>query len=48
MRNTEIQVGLKNVFNKKLPFDANQSPRFVSPFGDFRDAVYYVSLKKRL
>jgi len=42
---TEVQAGVKNVFNTRPPFDASFAD-FYSPYGDPRLASYYVSLKK--
>jgi iron complex outermembrane receptor protein len=45
--NAEIQLGIKNVFNKKPPLDLGNSPlNFYSTLGDPRLASYYLSLKK--
>jgi outer membrane receptor protein involved in Fe transport len=41
----QVQVGVKNVFNTRPPFDASYAS-FYSPYGDPRLATYYVSLKK--
>jgi iron complex outermembrane recepter protein len=47
LADTEVQLGLKNVFNTEPPFDAS-SGRLFSPYGDARMASYYLSLTKRL
>lgn len=47
LENTEIQIGIRNVFNKAPPIDANA--RWIgmfSPFGDPRMATYTLSIKK--
>ena len=41
----EIRVGVKNIFNRKPPFDAGNTVNFYSPYGDPRLAAYYVELK---
>ncbi|MEJ1962161.1 MAG: TonB-dependent receptor [Gammaproteobacteria bacterium] len=46
---TEIQLGIRNVFNKKPPFDAyNYQNGFYSQLGDPRLASWYLSLTTRL
>lgn len=42
----EITVGVKNVFDRKPPFDVNNNIIFTSLFGDTRGVSYYLSLKK--
>jgi len=43
----EVQAGIKNVFNKRPPFDAgNFQFYYYSYFGDPRLAAYYLTLKK--
>jgi outer membrane receptor protein involved in Fe transport len=44
--NTEVQVGVKNVFNTKPPLDQSFGFALYSPFGDPRLASYYVQVKK--
>lgn len=44
--NTSIQAGIKNVLDEEPPLDLNNFVTFYSPFGDPRQAVYYVSLKR--
>lgn len=47
LTNTTIQVGVKNVFNTKPPYDASASSGLpYSPYGDLRLASYWLSLKK--
>lgn len=43
--NTEIQLGVRNVFNKEPPFDASFSGGYYSPLGDPRLSSYYLSLR---
>jgi iron complex outermembrane receptor protein len=43
---TEITLGVKNLFNKKPPFDANNTNFFYSNFGDPRLASYWLSIRK--
>ena len=44
--NAEVQLGIKNAFNTRPPFDAaNGATGFYSPFADPRLATYYLSLK---
>lgn len=42
--NMEVDLGLRNVFNTKPPYDASAFP-YYSAFGDPRLASYYLSLK---
>jgi len=42
----EAQVGLRNVFNQAIPFDASNTNSYYSYFGDPRGRTYYVSLKR--
>ena len=45
--NTSVEVGVKNVFNTKPPFDAVASSGLpYSVYGDLRLATYWLSLKK--
>jgi outer membrane receptor protein involved in Fe transport len=44
--NTEIRLAIDNVFNKQPPFDASNSTRYYSPFGDPRLASYSLTLRK--
>jgi len=46
LSSVEVQAGVKNVFNKRPPFDANMTALYYSPFGDPRLATYYVSIRK--
>jgi len=46
LQNCEIQLGIKNLFNTKPPFDAGRGPVYYSPFGDPRLASYELSLRK--
>jgi outer membrane receptor protein involved in Fe transport len=41
-----VQMGIKNVFNKTPPFDANFAPYYYSPFGDPLLRTFWVSLSK--
>lgn len=43
----EVQIGVRNIFDKDPPFDAS-SQQFYSTYGDPRGASYYVSLTKSL
>jgi len=44
---TQLQIGIKNVFDKVPPFDANRgSTFFFSSYGDLRLRSYYVSLRR--
>jgi iron complex outermembrane recepter protein len=47
---SQIQVGVRNVFNKPPPFDINQSDanNYISPVGDPRMATYYLSFSRKL
>jgi iron complex outermembrane receptor protein len=44
-QNIEVQAGIKNVFNKKPPFDAGAGSMYYSYLGDPRLASYWLSLK---
>jgi iron complex outermembrane receptor protein len=44
---TEFRAGVRNVFNKKPPFDASDTIRYYSPFGDPRLATYHLSVSKQ-
>jgi outer membrane receptor protein involved in Fe transport len=47
LSNTEIQVGVRNIFNTKPPYDAaGVSGAYYSSLGDARLASYYVSVKR--
>lgn len=47
VRNLEIQVGIKNVFNEAPPLDAfYNSSYYYSPFGDPRLRSFWLALKK--
>jgi outer membrane receptor protein involved in Fe transport len=46
VRNTDIRLGVKNVFNTKPPFDTTNSYLYYSGFGDPRLASYYVTVKR--
>jgi len=46
LRRTEIQVGVRNVFNSDPAFNAAVLGRLYSTFGDPRLASYYINLKK--
>lgn len=43
---TEVQAGVRNIFNTWPPFDATNLSRYYFSVGDPRLASYYVSLKK--
>lgn len=45
LANTSVQVGVKNVFNTKPPYDVATSIGY-SAYGDLRLASYWLSLKK--
>ena len=45
LSNTEIQLGVRNVFNTKPPFDVTGT-QYWSVLGDARLASYYLSVKK--
>jgi iron complex outermembrane recepter protein len=45
--NTQVRVGVKNLFNTEPPFDASNTANYYSGFGDPRLASYYVSVKRR-
>lgn len=45
LERTEVQLGLKNVFDRAAPFDAVTSPRYYSSFGDARLRSYVVSVR---
>lgn len=46
-QNTELQVGIRNVFNAKPPFDAaSADTSYYSSFGDPRLSSYWASVKK--
>lgn len=42
----ELQLGVKNFFNTRLQFDANNTVNLYSGFGDPRLASYYLTAKK--
>ncbi len=44
---TEIQLGVRNVFDAKPPFDASNTQAYYSLFGDPRGASFYVSARHR-
>jgi iron complex outermembrane recepter protein len=46
LSNTEIQLGIRNVFNKTPPLDTSAIGFYYSKLGDPRLANYYLSLKK--
>jgi iron complex outermembrane recepter protein len=47
LANTEWQLGIRNVFNRRPPLDvSNAAGGYYSGFGDPRLASYYVSVKK--
>jgi iron complex outermembrane receptor protein len=50
LANTELLVGVRNVFNQAPPFDgqAGNTNFYRSPYGDLRLASYYVTIKKKL
>ncbi|MEJ1961324.1 MAG: TonB-dependent receptor [Gammaproteobacteria bacterium] len=41
---TEVQLGIRNLFNHRPPYDANNSTYFYSPYGDPRLSSYYLTL----
>ena len=45
--NTEVRLGIENVFNKRPPVDTNLTNTLYSPFGDPRLASYSLSLRHR-
>ncbi len=45
LSSAELQLGIRNLFDKAPPFDATDFP-YYSTFGDPRMASYYVSLRK--
>ena len=49
LSNTEINLGIRNVFNAKPPFEAvNFATAYYSYFGDPRLASYYLSVRKSI
>ncbi len=46
LRNTEVQWGVRNVFNTEPAFSAQTISRLYSPFADPRVSSYYISVKK--
>ncbi|MGQ0835684.1 MAG: TonB-dependent receptor domain-containing protein [Gammaproteobacteria bacterium] len=46
MADSEVQLGVKNVFDKEPPLDVSNTVSFYSFFGDPRGASYYVSFRK--
>jgi len=46
LRGLELQAGVRNIFHKEPPLDANESVLYYSPFGDPRVSSYYLSVKK--
>lgn len=46
LANSELRVGVRNVFNKEPPFDAGITTDYYSRYGDPRMASYEISLKK--
>lgn len=47
LADTEVTLGLRNVFNKRPPFDAGTANYFYSPLGDPRLANYYLAVRKQ-
>jgi hypothetical protein len=45
LQRTEIQAGVRNIFNREPPFDVVTSANLYSGFGDPRLASYYITLK---
>lgn len=45
LNDTEVQLGVRNVFDEEPPLDAAFTVRLYSPFGDPRGASYYLTLK---
>jgi iron complex outermembrane recepter protein len=45
LADTEVRLGIRNVFNKKPPVDVNFTNTFYSSFADPRLATYYVSIR---
>jgi iron complex outermembrane receptor protein len=43
---TEIRAGIRNIFGARPPFDASDTIRYYSPYGDVRLATYHLSLRK--
>ncbi|MBL8271746.1 TonB-dependent receptor domain-containing protein, partial [Steroidobacter sp.] len=41
---TQVQLGVRNVFNKKAPFDASNTMAYYSLFGNPRMASYYLTV----
>ena len=42
---TEVQIGVRNIFQKEPPVDVT-GPTYYSGFGDPRVSSYYISVKK--
>ena len=48
LKNTSVQVGVSNVFNKTPAFDAYYADSYYySPFGDPRISDYWLSVSKK-
>jgi outer membrane receptor protein involved in Fe transport len=45
LNRTEVQIGVRNLFNTEPPFDVT-GPTYYSGFGDPRISSYYISVKK--
>ena len=45
LANTEVQIGIKNIFDRRPSFDAGNGDLY-SAYGDPRLASYYLSLKR--
>ena len=44
--NLNLELGIKNVFDKMPPFDPFNAPFFYSPYGDFLLRTYWLGVKK--
>jgi outer membrane receptor protein involved in Fe transport len=47
LENTDVRLGIQNVFNKRPPVDVSLTNTLYSPFGDPRLASYSLSLRHR-
>src|SRR5690606_25213412 len=46
LADTQVRLGVKNVFNTKPPFDASNTANYYSGYGDPRLAGYTLSIKR--
>jgi len=46
LANLKLQVGVRNIFNTRPPFDANYGPYFYSTYGDPRLRDYRIGISK--